>query len=56
MTATNQPIKISRFDVASYLTDEATIQAYLNEMLESGTPANLCKLLTMLLEQRAWMT
>ncbi|WP_278932297.1 addiction module antidote protein [Moraxella osloensis] len=45
MTATNQPIKISRFDVASYLADEATIQAYLNEMLESGTPAEFVQAL-----------
>lgn len=31
-------IEISRFDVAEMLTDEATIHAYLNDMLNEGTP------------------
>ena len=29
-------IKISRFDVAEYLTDETLINAYLNEALSDG--------------------
>lgn len=31
-------IEISRFDVVEILTDEATIHAYLNDMLNEGTP------------------
>lgn len=31
-------ITISRFDVAEYLTDDALINAYLNELLSEGTP------------------
>lgn len=38
-------VKISRFDVAEYLTDEETIQAYLNEMLLEGTPSEFVQAL-----------
>lgn len=33
------------YDPAHYLTDEATIQAYLNDMLAEGTPAEFVQAL-----------
>jgi probable addiction module antidote protein len=33
------------FDPANYLTDEATIEAYLNEMLADGTPTEFVQAL-----------
>lgn len=42
---TNNTVKISRFDVAEVLTDEETIQAYLNEMLLEGTPSEFVQAL-----------
>lgn len=38
-------IEISRFDVADYLDSEEMINAYLNETLEEGTPAEFVKAL-----------
>ena len=38
-------IKISRFDVAEYLTDETLINAYLNEALSDGTPSDFIQAL-----------
>lgn len=45
MPTDSQMINISRFDVADYLTDEATIEAYLNDMLTDGTPAEFVQAL-----------
>ena len=38
-------IKISRFDVAEYLTDETLINAYLNEALSDGSPSDFIQAL-----------
>ena len=38
-------IKISRFDVAEYLTDETLINAYLNEALSDGAPSDFIQAL-----------
>ncbi|WP_367105701.1 DNA-binding protein [uncultured Psychrobacter sp.] len=38
-------IKISRFDVAEYLTDETIINAYLNEALTDGAPGEFIQAL-----------
>ena len=38
-------IKTSRFDVAEYLTDEALINAYLNEVLTDGAPSEFIEAL-----------
>lgn len=38
-------IEITPFDVAEVLTDEATMQAYLNDMLIEGTPAEFVQAL-----------
>ena len=37
--------KISRFDVAEYLTDETLINAYLNEALSDGAPSDFIQAL-----------
>lgn len=37
--------KISRFDVAEYLTDETLINAYLNEALNVGAPSDFIEAL-----------
>ena len=37
--------KISRFDVAEYLTDETLINAYLNEVLTDDAPSDLIQAL-----------
>ena len=38
-------IKISAFDVAEYLTDEALINAYLNDVLTDGEPSEFIQAL-----------
>lgn len=38
-------VQISRLDIAELLTDEEIIQAYLNEYLEDGTPAEFVQAL-----------
>ena len=34
-------VKVSKFDIAEYLTDEVMIEAYLNNALEEGNTADL---------------
>lgn len=38
-------VNISRLDIAELLNDEETINAYLNETLETGTPAEFVQAL-----------